>query len=86
MAKMRVKINPGPTRTLLTSSELKADFQRRGEAIKQACDGESSWGGYYTATTTEGDRVSTKVWSVSSNLGENHNRHQRMIRNLDAGA
>lgn len=86
MAAPKVKIlSPGST-SILAGREVRADLERRIKAIQDACEGESSWGGYFTAVTADSERATAKIWSLSSNLGENHNRHQRMIRNLDAGA
>jgi hypothetical protein len=86
MAAPKVKLISSGARKILASAEVKADLLRRIEAIEQACTAESSWGGYYSAVTTDGERSSAKVWSISSNLSESHDRHQRMIRNLDVGA
>lgn len=86
MPRIRVEIDSAAAEQVLKSAGLRASFQRRGEAVADACNAQSSWGGYFTATTTDGDRVSTKVWSLSSKLPDEHDRHQRMVRNLDAGA
>lgn len=82
----RLRLNAGRAEDLLTGPEVKADLERRIQAIEQACKAESSWGGYFSAVTMSGDRWGARVWSISSNLPDSHNRHQRLIRNLDAGA
>lgn len=86
MPRPRVDLNTSGAASILQDAALIADLRRRGEAIRDACASESSWDGYRTATAVEGDRVVTRVWSISSNLPRAHERHQRMIRNLDAGS
>lgn len=86
MAGTRLAFKRAAFKALLTSDEVRDDLERRGEAVKQVCTAESSWGGYFTATSVAGDRYTSRVWSISSNLRDQHNRHQRMVRNLDAGS
>lgn len=86
MAAPKVRVLSPGSKSILASPKVKADLERRIKAIQDACESESSWGGYFTAVTVDSERATAKIWSLSSNLGENHNRHQRMIRNLDAGA
>lgn len=82
----RLRLNAGRAEDLLSGPEVKADLERRAEAIERACKAESSWGGYFSAVTLSGDRYVARVWSISSNLPDSHNRHQRLVRNLDAGS
>jgi hypothetical protein len=82
----RLRLNAGRAEDLLSGPEVKANLENRIKAMERACKAESSWGGYFSAVTLSGDRYVARLWSISSNLPGAHNRHQRMIRNLNAGA
>lgn len=54
----------------------------RAEAIAQACNDDSTWGGYHAVV--DEDRQSARVYSADGRNDEA--RDQRLLRNLDAGA
>lgn len=54
----------------------------KGEAVAEACNADSSWGGYFTAASNDGTRARARVWSADNRNDES--RDQRMLRNLDA--
>jgi hypothetical protein len=57
----------------------------RTKAVEEACTAESSWGGYASAVSDEGDRVRGRIWSYARQDGTGKTeRARRMIRNLDA--
>lgn len=77
--KVRIDWNREGFRDLMRDPSL---VEGRGERVADACNAESSWGGYYHATTVSDVRARSRVWSIGGN-GET--RQQRLIRNLDAG-
>ena len=66
-------------------SRVQADLLRRGAAIRDACNGESSWGGYEMALRTEGKLVAVNVWSISAHARADNARSNRLVNNLDVG-
>ena len=56
-------------------------IQRGAEQIADACNAESSWGGYHADTDTPGI---ARVWA-DSKASVDAARSQRLIRNLDRG-
>ena len=77
MAKMRIDFNRAAIRELM-QTDLTSD---RGAAIADACNGESSWGGYHVEDASSEIRNRTVVWCEWASP----ERANRMIRNLDAG-
>lgn len=70
---------------LLTGPEITAELERRAQAIADAANSESSWGGYYSAVTNDGNRARARVWNIKSGASDDESRNGRMLRNLDSG-
>lgn len=68
---------------LVTSPELLPLVKEKVDAIAAACNEESSWGGYSSAASIDGDRVRGRVWSYDDR--DDEARDNRMLRHLDAG-
>lgn len=85
MARTKLKFNVNDFARIRTEEKVLADLRARAERIKDACNAQSSWGGYYSAATVRGDRVRARVWSIGPKAREDNARNQRLIRNLDAG-
>lgn len=77
--RVRIDWNQQGFRDLMRDPAL---VEGRGERIADACNADSSWGGYYSAVSVSDIRARARVWSIGGN-GEA--RKQRLIRNLDAG-
>lgn len=57
----------------------------RAEAIADACNADSTWGGYLSADSTHSDRwPHATVWSADGRNDEG--RDARTLRHLDAGS
>jgi hypothetical protein len=70
---------------LITGPGAERLIADRTKAVEDACNAESSWGGYASATSDDGTRVRGRVWSYARQDGKGKTeRAQRMIRNLDA--
>lgn len=80
--RVRVVVDKSAVEQLTNGDEAKSDVERRAEAIADACNGESEWGGYYSAAI-DGNEAGANVWS-SDNRNDDA-RDQRMIRNMSAG-
>lgn len=80
---IRVRLNPAGIRSVMGSERARADILRRAEAIRDACNEGSSWGGYEAAPEAENWRASANVWTITARDIEA--RDNRMIRNLGAG-
>lgn len=84
MAKMEVRVSRAAIRDMLTSDSVRADIARRAEAVADACNAESSWGGY-KATHGGRSRARSSVWTVEPEAVADNARNNRIVRNLDAG-
>lgn len=83
MAGMRVEVKRSAIRALLTSEAVRADVARRAEAVADACNRASSWGGY-EATHGGRSRARSLVWTIEREAVADNARNNRIIRNLDA--
>lgn len=81
---MRIVFKPGALENLASSPRVRADITRRAAAIRDACNAESSWGGYESGPESENRRASANVWTIGLGRADNA-RSNRMVRNLDAG-
>lgn len=81
----RLRFNLADFERIRTEEKVLADLRARAERIKDACNAQSSWGGYYSAATVAGGRARARVWSIGPKAREDNARNQRLIRNLDAG-
>lgn len=82
--RMRVKMSKNGLRDLMSGPEAIAMLERKAEAITNACNGDSSWGGYEHADRSSSTRARQHIWSADARNDEP--RDQRLFRNLDAGA
>lgn len=85
MAKAKLKFHTNGFKELLTDPAVVADLERRAEAITEACNAASSWGGYYQATNAAGNRGRSRIWSKGRSDRPGSDRALRIVRNLDAG-
>jgi hypothetical protein len=83
MARTRIVLNQRNIDKLPTLPKVVADTARRTKAISDACNMQSSWGGYDWETEVWPDGPVGRVWSFDEASDEA--RAQRLIRNLDAG-
>lgn len=81
-SRVRVKINRAAKTALLKSDSIQADLDRRGQAIADACNADSSWGGYKSGPAP-GKTAKTNVWSIGDH--DRESRQQRLPKNLDQG-
>lgn len=85
MANVRLTVNRAAIKAMLTSPAVRADIARRAEAVAEACNRDSSWGGYQ-ASHGGRSRARSAVWTIEPEAVADNARNQRLIRNLDAGA
>lgn len=62
---------------------VEALIKAKAKAIEDACNSQSSWGGYASAVSVNSDRVRGRVWSYDDRNDEA--RDNRLVHNLDAG-
>lgn len=83
---MRVKHHAKGYKALMLSPGAWADVGQRAQSIADACNAQSSWGGYRSGVEKGNKRrASANVWSISKNADIDNARNNRMIRALDAG-
>jgi hypothetical protein len=82
---MRVVMKRGAIDRLLSDPRVREDLNRRAQAIADACNAESSWGGYRWAPEELNKRPSANVWSYSAHARADNARSNRLLRALDAG-
>lgn len=82
---IRVTINGQGIRECMSTPELWAEMARRAEAIKDACNGDSSWGGYESGLEERNWRASANVWTIDNRGLKDEQRWNRLLRNVDAG-
>ena len=75
---MRIVVNPNFLQEI-TAEIGPADLEARAAAVADACNRDSSWGGYYSGAGSDG---TVRVWSADARSDEA--RDQRLLRNLDA--
>lgn len=79
-SKVRFKIHDEAIVELMTSPAAHALVNQKAEALAEACNAESSWGGYDWEPGESAIRARARVWTVNSS----EPREQRLLRNLDA--
>lgn len=84
MAKVRLKFNREAFVEIDRSEKALGIIQEKVDAIRDACNEQSSWGGYASSAAIHPDRVRGTVWVADDRVDET--RDQRLLRNLDAGA
>jgi hypothetical protein len=80
----KVKINRDNFRRLRTSPEALALVADRAEAVAEACNAQSSWGGYEARSSASGNRARAQVWTIEREAVVDNARNQRLIRNIGA--
>lgn len=78
----RVKINRGGFKALRTSPEALALVTRRAQAIADACNASSSWGGYEARSSATGNRARAQVWTIEREAVVDNARNNRILREL----
>ena len=86
MGRAKIKFQRGAIRKMLTSPEARADIQRRAEAVAQACNSQSSWGGYEASQQPGRNRARSIVWTIEGEAVADNARNNRIVRNLGAGS
>lgn len=79
-SRIKVKVNRAGVQALMKSDGALAKVKELGQATADACNSESSWGGYFTSASVDGDRARATVWSADNRNDEA--RDQRLVRNL----
>lgn len=79
-SRIKVKVSLLGVRALMQSEGAQKAVTELAEATADACNSESSWGGYFHAATTDDTRARAKVWSADNRNDEA--RDQRLVRNL----
>lgn len=82
MAHRKLKFNPDAFDRILGGAEAVEMVKEKAGSIAEACNSQSSWGGYFSSANTTGERARGHVWSADNRNDEA--RDQRMVRNLDA--
>ena len=82
---LRWRPNRAALRQLLDDPAVVADTQRRAEAIAQACNSQSTWGGYVARPDDDADRARSVVLNVDPDASPDEARNLRMLSNMDAG-
>lgn len=81
----RLRFNPAAPRLIMSNARVAEDIRRRTQAVVDACNSESSWGGYNSEVDTDGDRPVGRVWSIGKSDRPGGDRAFRLIKNLDRG-
>lgn len=84
MSRSKVKVLRANYHEIMAGPGAKAMIERKAEAITDACNRESSWGGYLHDDASSAIRARQHIWSADARNDEA--RDQRLVRNLDAGA
>jgi hypothetical protein len=84
-SKVRLDFHDGKgIREIMSGPEARELVKSLADADRDACNEESSWGGYASTEDSDDVRARARVWSFDNRNDEA--RDNRMIRNLDAGA
>lgn len=80
---MRLKINRGGFNELRTSQQAQALVDREAERVADACNAQSSWGGYEaTSRSNPKRRAAAYVWTIEREAVVDNARNNRLLRNL----
>ena len=90
MAKVRVKINSNGAVALMRSSEVLSDLMARGEAIAKSANAMASPDdmdndAYMADGENSGTRAKVRVFTSSPHGIRNNNKHNTLLKSLDAG-
>jgi hypothetical protein len=83
MARVRLVYNMKAFEALMKSPEVESFIEAKTKAVEDACNAQSSWGGYHSDVSVNDDRIRGRVWSSDNRNDEA--RDNRLIHNLDAG-
>ena len=70
---------------VLKAEKDKGVLDAAAKAIADACNSDSTWGGYYYAVNTDGKWPRARVWNVKRGASDDESRNNRLIKNIDAG-
>lgn len=83
--KQRVTVDSKAIGRILKGPQVKAEVEKRTTAIREACNADSSWGGYYSHVYDEYSRPLGRIWTIGRYDSEGTDRALRMLKKLDAG-
>lgn len=81
----RLRFNATAGKRLLNDPGVTADVARRTKQVADACNSQSSWGGYNSEVNIDGERPVGRVWSIGKSDRPGGDRALRLIQNLDKG-
>lgn len=64
MVKSRLVINPGAIEKLTQDERVRADLERRAQAVVNTANAQSSWGGYYSEVESTPNGPVARIWST----------------------
>lgn len=79
----RIVFKRGALAKLRDERRVQADLVRRAAAIRDACNAQSSWGGYVSGPASDGSGA--QVWAIDPHATVDNARANRLLRALDAG-
>lgn len=82
MARVRLVFHRKAFEQIEKAPEIQALIEAKTKAIEDACNAQSSWGGYHSAVSVNNDRIRGRVWSADRRNDEA--RDNRLLHNLDA--
>lgn len=82
---IRVRLSESGIREAMGAAKLRQEIETRAAAIRDACNAQSSWGGYKSGPESENWRASANVWTIDAGGTQTEARANRMLRNVDAG-
>ena len=80
----RIRMNIKGIVDILQSEKSVEMAESAAERIRDASNAQSTWGGYFSARSSEG-YPRARVWPIGPDASTDNARNQRLIRNLDAG-
>ena len=83
--RIKVEVQRGAIERLLNSPGVLGRTQESTQSIADACNAQSSWGGYKYELDTDYKAPVGRVWSYGRSDHPGTDRAMRMVRNLDAG-
>lgn len=79
-SKVRYEIHDPAIVELMTSQKAQDLVNEKARALADACNAQSSWGGYDWEPGESSIRARARVWSINSSEA----REQRLLRNLNS--
>lgn len=81
-ADVRIELNSAAAGRLLRGPEVVEGLERRASAITDACNEQSSWGGYKYEVDTDGPVPVARVWTIGKSDRPGGDRALRMVQNM----